>query len=92
MYYCAHSQPLPKKSQLPWTFLTPRKFLNPPPKHFSTPPWKYLNPTRKNINFYLFSFTSRKNQKISGEGVEHPEPPPPHKYSLDDQLIWSIKK
>ena len=58
MYYCAHSQPLPIKYQLLRTFSTPphpenfssppsRKFLNFPPKKFSTPTRKFLNPPEK---------------------------------------------
>ena len=59
MYYCAHSQPLPKNlnspelSQPPLRkFLKsppppPRKFLNFPQKKFSTATRKFLNPPEK---------------------------------------------
>ena len=38
MYYCAHSQPLPKKFQLPGTFSSPP----PPPTKISQPPKNML--------------------------------------------------
>ena len=53
MYYCAHSQLLPKKSQPPTPTQKisqvplPRKFFNFPPKKFSTPTRNFLNPPEK---------------------------------------------
>ena len=55
MYYCAHSQPLPKKIICTFSNPPPKKnFSNPPPpppENFSNlpPPQLFLNPSPENI-------------------------------------------
>ena len=74
MYYCAHSQPLPKKSQLPST----RKIsqLPPPPKISQLSPKKILNHHPK--------ISQPPKNMLT---INPPAPPPHFTYALDDQLM-----
>ena len=91
MYYCAHSQPLPKKSQPPRTFSTPRKFLKPRHQKFlnpSPPQRKFLNPPPKSLNPPLRKFLNPPPQKFPNSTPKNfSTPPPPENISTPTNML-----